>query len=248
MGDRDVARRRYRSRRSTQRLADLLDRSEQRVRMRGELVGARRRTAPPSSRVVRRRRHRLRRSRRRSRSRASSKRSPAPSRIQPIFSAVSSAPELITLALPSLPDELSKLMLTMSASRPARPRIFGAPPPIMIGGPGCCTGCGRPAKPLTSTNVAVHLQLLAGPVGTHDVDVLGELGDPHAAGAPSAHRVRRTRHAPSRHRARPRVVLRTTRRASPSPSPARRDDGSRRRTRDSRRGASWCGQRPWRST
>ena len=39
----------------------------------------------------------------------------------------------------------------MSASRPARPRIFGAPPPIMIGGPGRWTGCGRPANPLTST-------------------------------------------------------------------------------------------------
>ena len=46
-------------------------------------------------------------------------------------------------------------MLTMSASRPASPRIRGEPPPIMIGGPGCCTGSGQPGETRDVDVVAV---------------------------------------------------------------------------------------------
>jgi hypothetical protein len=69
-------------------------------------------------------------------------RSPAPSRIQPIFCAVRSAVLLPMPAGPILPEELSKLRLTMSASRPAMPRTRLDPPPIISGGHGRCPGLG----------------------------------------------------------------------------------------------------------
>ena len=50
---------------------------------------------------------------------------------------------------PIFPELLSKLKLTMSASRPAIPRTRSAPPPIMIGGRG--SRAGTPENPWTDT-------------------------------------------------------------------------------------------------
>ena len=67
----------------------------------------------------------------------------------------------------------------MSATRPARPRIFGAPPPIMIGGPDGLHRLRQSGETADVDERTVHVELGTGPVGAHDVDVLGELGDAH---------------------------------------------------------------------
>src|SRR5271163_2807909 len=79
----------------------------------------------------------------------SPKRSPAASRTKPIrrpATACGSRPSASRATNGTLE------MLTMSASRPASERTRGPPPPIMIGGCGCCTGRGRPPYPCTRTN------------------------------------------------------------------------------------------------
>jgi hypothetical protein len=55
---------------------------------------------------------------------------------------------------PSVPELLSKLKLTMSASRPASVSTRRRPPPTMIGGCGRCTGLGSPSKPTARTPLA----------------------------------------------------------------------------------------------
>ena len=87
--------------------------------------------------------------RRASAARASSKRSPAASRTQPIFWSVAAGVSDCAASgeLPS-PDRRFALMPTICASRAASPRIFGAPPPTQNGN-GCCTGFGMPSRSVT---------------------------------------------------------------------------------------------------
>ena len=79
----------------------------------------------------------------------SSNRSAAAARTQPIFSFVASAVPFGPTSAPIAPERRSKLMLTMSASRPAIDSTRLPPPPMRIGGCGFCTGLGVPSCAVT---------------------------------------------------------------------------------------------------
>ena len=76
-------------------------------------------------------------------------RSAAAARTQPIFSFVASAVPFGPTSAPIAPERRSKLMLTMSASRPAIDSTRLPPPPMRIGGCGFCTGLGVPSCAVT---------------------------------------------------------------------------------------------------
>jgi hypothetical protein len=75
---------------------------------------------------------------------SSSKRSPASSRSQPIFSAVAAHVMLATSARP-VAGASRGARLTICASRAARRSSRRPPPPMRNGGCGFCTGFGWPS-------------------------------------------------------------------------------------------------------
>ena len=81
---------------------------------------------------------------------SSSKRSPAASFTQATFVRVRSGVASAAVSAPPVPSRRLTLMLTMSACRAAKDRTRLPPPPMISGGPGCCTGRGVRVWPSTS--------------------------------------------------------------------------------------------------